>query len=69
MKCSCVKMVDEVASVVMVGKSTRTASTKAKATFSEEETERIISLWSEKEVLLNSRHKDYFKKRCKTKCD
>ena len=45
MKSSCVKMVDEVASVVMAGKST--ASTKAKATFSEEETERIISLWSE----------------------
>ena len=60
-------MADKVASVVMVGKST--FSTKAKTTFSEEETEIIISLWSEEEVLFNSRHEDYFKKLCKTKCD
>ena len=44
MKFSCVKMADEVASVVMVENST--ASTKEKTTFSEEEMERIISLWS-----------------------
>ena len=43
----------------MVGKST--ASTEGKTTFSEEETERIILLWSEEEVLFNSRHNDYFK--------
>ena len=60
MKFSCVKMADEVASVVMVGKCP--ASTKAKTTFSEEETERVISLWSEEEVLFKSRHKDYFRK-------
>ena len=41
------------------GKST--ASEKAKVTLSEKETERIISLWSEKKVLFNSRHKDYVK--------
>ena len=38
-------------SVVIAGKST----------FSEEETERIISMWGEEEVLFNSRHKDFFK--------
>ena len=55
MKCCCVKMADEV-----VGKSR--SNTKARTTFSEEETENLISLWSEEEVLFNSRHKDYFKK-------
>ena len=45
MKFSCVKMAEEVAS----GKS-KTAS-KAKNTFSDEETENTISLWSEEEVL------------------
>ena len=54
---SCVKMADE---VVLVGKSP--SSTKAKTTFYEEETEKFISLWREKEVLFNSRHKNYFKK-------
>ena len=49
MKVSCVKlMANEVSTVVMVGKWT--ASTKGKTTFSEEETERIISLGSEEEV-------------------
>ena len=38
----CIKIADEVTSVVMVGKST--ASTKAKTSFSKEETERIILL-------------------------
>ena len=58
MKCCCVKMADEV-----VGKSRSNGSiTKARTTFSEEETENLISLWSEEEVLFNSRHKDYFKK-------
>ena len=37
-------------------------NSKARTTFSEEETENLISLWSEEEVLFNSRHKDYFKK-------
>ena len=55
MKCCCVKMADEV-----VGKSR--SNTKARTTFSEEEAENLISLWSEEEVLFNSRHKDYFKK-------
>ena len=50
MKFSCVKMAEEVTSVVMVGKST--ASTKAKTTFSQEETERILWLWREEEVIL-----------------
>ena len=54
-----IKMAVEVAAVVMVGKLT--AGTKPKTTFSEEETEKIISLWSEEEVLLNCLHKDYFK--------
>ena len=45
MKFSCVKMAEEVA----CGKS-KTAS-KAKNTFSDEETENMISLWSEEEVL------------------
>ena len=45
MKFSCVKMAEEVAS----GKS-KTAS-KAKNTFSDKETENMISLWSEDEVL------------------
>ena len=55
MKCCYVKMADEV-----VGKSQ--SNTKVRTTFSEEETENLISLWSEEEVLFNSRHKDYFKK-------
>ena len=46
--------------IVSVGKSP--ASTKARTTLSEEETEKIISLWTEEEVLFNSRHKDYFKR-------
>ena len=52
-------MADEVAFVVMAGKST--ASTKTKTTFSEDrqETERIISL-PEKYILIRL-HKDYFK--------
>ena len=58
-KFPCVKLADEVAYVVTIGKST--ASTKAKTTFSPEELERIISLWNEEEILFNSRHKDYFK--------
>ena len=58
MKYCCVTMADEV--VVVVGKSR--SITKARTTFSEEETENLISLWSEEEVLFNSRHKDYFKK-------
>ena len=63
MKCCCVKMADEV-----VGKSR--SNTKARTTFSEDETENLISLWSEEDqVLFNSRHKDYFKKGCETKCD
>ena len=59
MKFSCVKMAKEVASVVMVRKST--ASTKAKTTFSEEETARILSQGREEEVLFKSLHKDYSK--------
>ena len=55
MKYSCAKIAEEVASVVMVGKST--ASTKAKTNFLEEEAEGIISLWSEEEELFHSRHK------------
>ena len=43
-----------------VGKSP--ASAKARTTFSEEETGKLISLWSEEEVLFNSRHNDYFKR-------
>ena len=58
MKCCCVKMADEV-----VGKSRSNGSiTKARTTFWEEEKENLISLWSEEEVLFNSRHKHYFKK-------
>ena len=58
MKCCCVKMADEV-----VGKSRSNGSiTKARTTFPEEETENLISVWSEEEILFNSRHKDYFKK-------
>ena len=54
MKCCCVKMADEV-----VGKSRSNGSiTKARTTFSEEETENLISLLSEEAVLFNSRHKD-----------
>ena len=45
MKFSCVKMAEEVAS-----RKSKTAS-KAKNTFSDEETENVISLWSEEEVL------------------
>ena len=55
MKSCCIKMADEV-----VGKSR--SNTKVRTTFSEEETENLISLWSEVEVLFNSRHRDYFKK-------
>ena len=51
-------MADE--AVVVVGKSR--SITKARTTFSEEETENLISPWSEEKVLFNSRHKDYFKK-------
>ena len=43
--------------IVPAGKSPVRA--KAKTTFSEEETKKIISLWSGEEVLFNSRHKDY----------
>ena len=57
---SCVKMADEV--VVQATSSGKSPSTKAKTTFSEEETEKLISLWSEEEVLFNCRHKDYFKR-------
>lgn len=57
---SCVKMADEV--VVQATSSVKSSSTKAKTTFSEEETEKLISLWSEEEVLFNCRHKDYFKR-------
>jgi len=46
--------------IVSVGKSP--ASAKARTTFSEEETEKIISLWSEEEVLFSSCHNDYFKR-------
>ena len=46
--------------ILPVGKSS--ASAKAGTTFSEE-TEKVISLWSE-EVLFNSRQKDYFEKGC-----
>ena len=63
---SCVKMADEV--VVQATSSGKSPSTKAKITFSEKETEKLISLWSEEEVLFNCRHKDYFK-RDKTKSD
>ena len=45
MKFSCIKMAEEVAS-----RKSKTAS-KAKNTFSDEETENMISLWSEEEVL------------------
>ena len=49
MKCCCVKMADEV-----VGKSRSNGSiTKARTTFSEEQTENLISLWSEEEVLFS----------------
>ena len=57
---SCIKMVDEV--VVQATSSGKSSSTKAKTTFSEEETEKLISLWSEEEVLFNCRNKDYFKR-------
>ena len=46
--------------IVPVGKSP--ASAKGRTTICEEETEKIISLWSEEEVRFNSRHKDYFKR-------
>ena len=51
-KFPCVKLADKVAYVITIGKST--ASTKAKSTFSQEETERIISLWNEEEILFNT---------------
>ena len=57
---SCVKMADEI--VVQATSSGKSPCTKAKTTFSEEETEKLISLWSEEEVLFNCRHKDYFKR-------
>ena len=53
-------MADEV--VVQATSSGKSPSTKAKTTFSEEETEKLISLWSEEEVQFNCRHKDYFKR-------
>ena len=46
MKFSCIKMANE---VVIVGKPP--SSTKAKTTFSEEETEKLISLWSEEAAI------------------
>ena len=58
MKFSCGNMADEVAIVDIVGK----LRIKAKTTFSEEVTDKLISLWSEEEVLFNCHHKDYFKK-------
>ena len=59
MKFSCLKMVDK---VVVATSSFKSLSRKAKTTFSEEETEKLISLWSEEEVhvLFNCRHKEYF---------
>ena len=57
---SCVNMADEV--VVQATSSGKSSSTKVKTTFSEEETKKLISLWSEEEVLFNCRHKDYFKR-------
>ena len=51
-------MADEVASVVMVGKST--PSTKRKLPFNSEEGKNNI-VWSEEKVLFNTRHKDYYK--------
>lgn len=35
---------------------------KQRQLFLEEETEKLISLWSEEEALFNCRHKDYFKR-------
>lgn len=52
-------MADE---VVLVGNNGKSSSTKAKTSFSEEETDKLISLWSREEVLFNCRHKDYFKR-------
>ena len=46
-------MADKV--VVQATSSGKSPSTKAKITFSEEETEKLISLWSEEEVLFNCR--------------
>ena len=46
--------------VVQATSTGKSPSTKAKTTFSEEETEKLISLWSQEEVLFNCRHKDYF---------
>ena len=57
MKFCCFKMADEVVVATSSGKS---PSTNAKTTFLEEETEKLISLWSEEEVLFNCRHKEYF---------
>ena len=50
-------MEDEVTSIVMVRKWTAITKT----VFSEEETERILSLRSEEEARFKSLHKDYFK--------
>ena len=50
-------MADEVVVATSSGKS---PSTNAKTTFSEEETEKLISLWSGEEALFNCRHKEYF---------
>ena len=54
MKFSCFKMLDE---VVLATCSVTVYKIKNK--FSEEETEKLISLWSEEEVLFNCRHKEY----------
>ena len=34
---------------------------KPKVSFSHEETERLITLWQQEEVLFNCKHQDYFK--------
>ena len=57
MKFSCFKMANE---VVVDTSSDMSPSTNAKTTFWKEETEKLISLWSEEEVLFNCRHKEYF---------
>ena len=60
MKFSFFKMADEV--VTVATSSGKSPSTKGKTTFLEEETEKLISLWSEEEVQFNCRHKEYYKK-------
>ena len=57
---SCMKMAGK--AVVQATSSGQSPPTKVKTTFSEEETEKLISLWSEEEVLFNCRLKDYLKK-------